>query len=60
MKSARIVQYLTSDAVRWQEDKYAPQLQYHNLKIMNVILKLYALAAILISNNVDEWNNLFI
>ena len=25
MKSARIVQYLASDAIRWQEDKYAQQ-----------------------------------
>ena len=27
-KSARIVQYLASDAVRWQENKYALQQQY--------------------------------
>ena len=25
MKSARIVQYLASDAIWWQEDKYAQQ-----------------------------------
>ena len=25
MKSARIVQYLASDAIRWQKDKYALQ-----------------------------------
>ena len=27
MKSARIVEYLASDAVRWQEDKYVLQQQ---------------------------------
>ena len=57
MKSAQIVQCLASDAVRWQEDNNAPRKQYqfvHNLKIISVLLKFYALAAILTGNNVDE------
>ena len=29
-KRARIVQQLASEGVRWQEDKYAPNLQFFN------------------------------
>ena len=30
IKSVRIVQELASDAVRWQEDKYAQQQQWYD------------------------------
>ena len=39
MKSAGIVQYLASDAVRRQEDKYALQLQQQALRCLPCLLK---------------------
>ena len=42
MKSARNIQYLASDAVRWQEDKYA--LQQKQLRTDKKITDLRTLA----------------
>ena len=49
MKSAPIVHYLASDAVRWQNDEYAIQQKQQSIVLPNIITNNSALTVFLMS-----------